>query len=170
MPKILKVRLFNRIPPEIVGNELRLNVTSTTSSAYEVWKATHAQSGNSSDDFDDDGVENALEFVLGGSSATRDSGKLPVISTSGSDMLFTFYRAQNSIDPKTSIAIEVSTNLTTWNTAPSPYAVPDGATTANPGVSVGKNQPSVGTDKITLRVPQSAATKNFTRLKVIIAP
>jgi autotransporter-associated beta strand protein len=156
--------------PQIVGNELRLNVTSTTGSAYDVWKTAHAPGGNSSDDFDGDGVENAVEFVLGGTSATNDSGKLPVISTSGSDMLFTFYRAQNSIDPKTSTVIEVSTNLETWDTDPSPYLVPDVATTANPGVSVEKNNPSAGADKITLRVPQSPATKKFARLKVMITP
>ena len=156
--------------PQIVGNELRLNVTSTTGTAYDLWKTLHAPSGNSSDDFDGDGVKNALEFVLGGTSGANDSGKLPVLSTSGSDMLFTFYRAQNSIDTKTFAAIEVSTNLETWETAPSPYSVPDLAATANPGVSVEKNNPTAGTDKITLRLPQSPATKKFARLKVLITP
>lgn len=122
------------------------------------------------DDFDNDGVSNANEFVLGGSAGANDLSRLPVASTSGNDMLFTFYRAQSSIDPKTSLSIEVSTNLSTWNTASSPYAVPDGAAANNPGVTVEKNNPSVGTDKVTLRLPKGTDPQQFARLKVLIAP
>lgn len=122
------------------------------------------------DDFDNDGVSNAIEFVLGGSAGANDLSRLPVASTSGNDMLFTFYRAQSSIDPKTSLSIEVSTNLSTWNTAPSPYAVPDGAAANNPGVTVEKNNPATGTDKVTLRIPMGSDPNKFGRIKVLISP
>ena len=39
-------------------------------------------------DFDNDGVVNALEFVLGGTAATNDPGRLPEAATSGTDMTF----------------------------------------------------------------------------------
>jgi autotransporter-associated beta strand protein len=156
--------------PQIVGNELRLNVTSTSVSAYDLWKAVHAPSGDTFDDFDGDGVRNAVEFVLGGSSTTNDYAKRPFLSISGNDVLFTFYRVQSSIDPRTLTSIELSTNLQTWDTGSSPYSVPDVATTANPGVSVEKNNPSNGIDKVTLRVPRSPGNKQFARLRVRITP
>lgn len=155
---------------QITGNNLELVVTTATGSAYDTWKAVNAPSGTPSEDSDGDGVSNAVEFVLGGLAATKDLGKLPVFATSGGNATFTFQRAQSSIDPKTSTIIEVGTNLATWDTAPSPYTVPDGAAANNPGVTVVKDSPSVGTDTVTLTVPQSPDAKKFARLKVVITP
>ena len=157
-------------PPLIVGNELRLKINSTGGSAYDTWKAANAPGSNPSDDTDGDGVTNAIEFVLGGSSTTKDLGKLPASSTSGSDMLFSFYRDQNSIDPKTVVSIEVGTDLVTWTNAPSPFNVPDGAVASDPGVTVLKDNPTAGTDKITLKIPRAPDTTKFARLKAIITP
>jgi fibronectin-binding autotransporter adhesin len=141
-----------------------------SASAYATWASTNAPSGTAADDFDGDGVSNAVEFVLGGSLGVNDLSRLPVASTSGNDMLFTFYRAQSSIDAKTSLNIEVSTNLTNWNAASSPYAVPDGAAANNPGVTVEKNNHAAGTDKVTLRIPMGSDAGKFGRLKVLISP
>ncbi len=141
-----------------------------SASAYATWASTHAPSGTAADDFDGDGVSNAVEFVLGGSLGVNDLSRLPVASTRGNDLLFTFYRAQSSIDAKTSLNIEVSTNLTNWNAASSPYAVPDGAAANNPGVTVEKNNPAAGTDKVTLRIPMGSDAGKFGRLKVLISP
>ena len=125
---------------------------------------------NPDDDTDDDGVTNAVEFVFGGTSATKDLGKLPVCSTSGGDMLFTFYRAQSSIDPKTSVSIEVGTDLATWTTPPSPYAVPDVSAANNPGVTVEKDNPADGDEKVTLRLPKAADSWKFPSITVAITP
>lgn len=154
------------------GTDLVIDITSTGGggSAYATWKAANAPGSNPDDDTDGDGVSNAVEFVLGGTSATKDLDKLPVGSTSGTDMLFTFYRAQSSIDPKTNATIELGTDLLTWTTLLSPYTVPDGAAANNPGVTVEKNNPASGTDKITLRVPLTPDAKKFARLKVAITP
>ena len=61
---------------------------------YQAWAATNAPGGTPTDDADGDGVSNAVEYVLGGSMTTNDTGKLPKISTSGGNVLFTFKRAQ----------------------------------------------------------------------------
>lgn len=152
---------------QVVGNELRL-VQTGGSSAYSTWAATNAPSGDPDEDFDGDGVPNGVEFVLGGLATTNDLGKLPETATDGTNMTFTFERDQDSIDPgKTTVTIEVSTDLVTWNTAPSPYAVPDVAT-VEPPVTVANNLD--GTDTITLTVPQSPDAKKFARLKVVITP
>jgi autotransporter-associated beta strand protein len=138
-----------------------------SASAYETWSATNAPTGDPDDDFDGDGVSNAVEFVLGGDKDTNDLGKLPVTSTSGGDMLFTFERDQASIDASTTLEIETSTDLVTWDTSPSPYTVPDAAVANNPGVTVVKGSPA-GFDTVTLRIPQSPDAKKLARLKVTV--
>ena len=138
------------------------------SSAYDTWKAANAPGSNPGDDTDGDGVSNAVEFVLGGTSATKDLDKLPVSDASGSNLTFIFERAQSSIDPKTAVFIETSTDLATWNTLPSPYTVPDGVT-AGPPVTVVKGVPA-NFDTVTLTVTKAPDAKKFARLKVVITP
>jgi autotransporter-associated beta strand protein len=156
---------------DIVGNELRLVQTGGTS-AYATWSAVNAPTGDPDDDFDTDGVSNAVEFVLGGLATTNDLAKLPEINADGTSMTLTFKRDRSSIDPKTSLSIEVSTDLVNWNTPPSPYTVPDADTggVINPGVTVDADSPAPGTDTVTLTVAQTPDAKKFARLKVVITP
>jgi hypothetical protein len=134
-----------------------------------MWVFTNAPTtgNNPSADEDGDGVCNGVEFVLGGDKNTNDIGKLPVPSADGTNMTFAFKRDQNSIDPSVALMIEVSGDLVTWNTSPSPYTVPDNET-AGPPVAVDKDNPS-GFDSVTLTVPKNAERK-FARLKVVITP
>jgi hypothetical protein len=105
--------------------------------------------------------------VLGGTSATNDIGKLPTVSTSGGNLVFSFKRKQSSNDPgKTTVMIELSTDLVTWTNPPSPYAVSD-VPVAGPPVAVVDNLD--GTDTVTLTVLQDVA-KKFARLRVVITP
>jgi fibronectin-binding autotransporter adhesin len=139
------------------------------SSAYETWKAANAPGSHPADDTDGDGVSNAVEFVLGGTSATKDLDKLPAVSITDGNLTFTFKRDVDSIDPATALFIETSTDLATWNTSPSPYTVPDGAVANNPGVTVIEDTPA-GFDTVTLSVPQGLNAKKFARLKVVVTP
>ncbi|BCX48833.1 hypothetical protein HAHE_27410 [Haloferula helveola] len=143
-----------------VGNHL--------GTAYDDWAATNAPvtGGDPTADEDDDGVNNGIEFVVGGSISTNDLDKLPTVSADGSNMTFSFVRDQASIDASTLVTIEVSADLATWDTPPSPYAVPD-TPTAGPPVAVVDNLD--GTDTVTLTVAQDSA-KKFARLRVTIAP
>ncbi len=156
---------------DVVGNELRL-VQSSGTSAYASWAAVNAPTGDPDHDFDGDGVSNAVEFVLGGDKDTNDLSKLPVIDADGTNMTLTFKRDHSSIDPKTALSIEVSTDLVNWNTPPSAYAVPDADTggVINPGVTVDADNPVPGTDTIILTVTRSPDGGKFARLKVVITP
>jgi autotransporter-associated beta strand protein len=155
---------------QVVSNQLLL-VQTVSDSAYDTWAEVNAPTGTPADDFDGDGVSNAVEFVLGGDKDTNDLDKLPVIDTDGIDMAFTFERDQASIEAGTTVTIEVSTDLVNWNALLSPYAVPDSATgVVNPGVTVVEDSPAAGTDKVTLTIPQAPETKKFARLKVVITP
>lgn len=149
------------------GNTQLKLVYINPASAYDTWKATNAPSGTPEDDFDGDGVDNAVEFVLGGLASTRDLAKLPAVSTNGGNLMVTFRRAQSSIDPKTAVAVQVGTSLAAW---PDSYPVSDAAVASNPGVTVVKNSPAVGTDTVTLTLPRAADRSKFVRLRVIITP
>jgi fibronectin-binding autotransporter adhesin len=147
------------------GNKIALVSTGGGLSAYATWASTNAPGSGPNDDYDGDGVSNAVEFVLGGSAATNDLGKLPAVSASGGNMTFSFVRDQASIEATTAMSIEVGTDLASW---PDSYIVPDGAAENVPGVTVVKNSPS-GFDTVTLTVPQSPDAKKFARLKVVIS-
>jgi autotransporter-associated beta strand protein len=150
------------------GNTQLKLVYVAPASPYNTWKTTNAPTGTPEDDFDGDGVSNALEFVLGGDKDTRDLAKLPTVATDGTDMLFTFRRDQDSIHPSTAVTIEVGTNLATLDSAT--YPVPDSAVSSNPGVTVVKNSPAAGTDTVTLRLPLASAPRKFASLKVLVTP
>lgn len=155
---------------QITGNDLELVLTGLSGlTGYNVWASTNAPGTNPAEDQDGDGVSNAVEYVPGGTITTNDQSKLPVLSTSGGNMLFTSNRAQASIDGSTVVTIEVGTTLTT-SPAPGPYAVPNGAVTSNPGVSVIKNAPAAGFDTITLTLPHAPDPRKFARLKVVVTP
>ena len=117
--------------PSIAGIVIH-SATGGPTNPYDTWAAINAPTGNPGDDFDGDGVSNAVEFVLGGDKDTNDLDKLPTVGASGGNMTFSFVRDQSSIDASTVLSIEVSTDLATWDTAPSPYAVPDTATAGPP--------------------------------------
>ncbi len=138
-------------------------ILTLTQSGYASWAATNAPTGTAGDDFDGDGVTNGVEYVLGGDKDTNDASKLPAIATAGGNLTFTFFRDQASIDGTTIVEINTSLDLTDWTTT---YAVPDGAVANNPGVTVEKDMPTTGIDKVTLTIPQAPDTKKFARLKV----
>jgi autotransporter-associated beta strand protein len=146
------------------GNTLKLNSTGVTP-PYTIWAATNAPSGDPDDDFDLDGVPNAIEFVLGGDKDTKDLSKLPAVATPGSNMTFTFVRDQDSVDASVSTVIEVGTTLTSW---PEVFTVGADSAASSAGVTVTDN--GNGTDTITLTVTQAPDTKKFARLRVVITP
>ena len=147
------------------GNSLELvYAASTPTGGYYTWALTNAPTGNANDDFDNDGVPNAVEYVLGGDKDTNDIGKLPTIDTTGGNLTFSFIRPWDSIG-LVDLSIEVSTDLATW---PDKYPVADIPVVASPGVTVTDNGNS--TDTVTLVIPQTPDSKKFARLNVVVTP
>jgi autotransporter-associated beta strand protein len=138
-------------------------LVGTPLTGYPAWQLLNAPSGTPTDDFDNDGVTNGIEYILGGTAATNDLAKLPAVSTQGGNMVFAFIRDQASIDGLTGVFIEAGENLADW---PEIHPVPDTAVSNNPGLSVQKNTPAAGKDTVTLVLPLSDSPK-FARLKVI---
>ena len=151
------------------GNVGVINVTNGPDvvSGYGTWAATNAPGQGAGGDFDNDGVSNGAEYVLGGLASTQDSGKLPKVSTTGGNLVFTFKRDQASKTADTSVAIEVGTTLASW---PIVYTVGNDNSGSNagstPGVTVTNN--GDGFDTVTLTVAQAPDAKKFARLKVTV--
>jgi len=133
---------------------------------YAYWALTNATTGTAVDDFDGDGVNNAVEYILGGTALTNDLSKLPTLDASGANLVFTFKRDRASIDGTTGVAIQVGTTLALW---PSSYTV--GTTTAGSttGVTVDENYPA-GFDTVTLTIAKGTDPAKFARLVVTPAP
>jgi len=145
----------------IVGGSI-----GTPENPYDTWAVDdgNAPTGGPDDDFDLDGVANALELVLGGDKDTNDLDKLPGGSASGGSSTFTFVRDQDSVAAGVSVVIEVSTDLANW---PDTFTVGADTASSTPGVTVTDNLD--GTDTVELTAPQGEDDKRFARLKVVIA-
>jgi autotransporter-associated beta strand protein len=133
-----------------------VQVTTNPPAGYTTWATTNAPTGGAGDDYDGDGVNNGVEYVLGGSAATNDLGKLPTVSASGPDLVFTFVRDKDSKTPDTTVEIEVGTTLAGWTT----YGLAAPEVTVVPDLN--------GDDVITLTVPKGTDAAKFGRLKVTI--
>ncbi len=109
-------------------------------------------------DPDGDGIPNSLEFVTGGNPASgADHGKLPTVTTTGSNLLFT-YRLSN-LASYLNPAVESSTNLTGW--APAVHGV-DGVTISAPTDLGG------GIQQIVVTIPKSSNPRMWARLRVAV--
>ena len=142
--------------------------TGPSTSAYDTWATTtYGLSGaNAAFDFDyeNDGIKNGLEWILGGNPTTNSPGILPAATRNLSgDLVLTFTRLEASISEST-LVVEFGTDLATW-----PKQVTIGATGSGPdvnGVTVGIDTAATP-DAVTVTIPssQSAGGKLFTRLK-----
>lgn len=141
-------------------------LSASSANAYASWSATNAANTTPQQDQDNDGVNNAVEYVLGGSSLTNDLSKLPTTAISGENVVYTFQRAQSSINASTALSIQVSPSLQAW---PSQYNVGANTATSSPGVTVTQGA-SAGFDTVTLSIPRASDAQKFIRLQVIITP
>ena len=134
--------------------------------SYSNWASANAPGSTPAQDYDGDGVSNAVEYLLGGSALTNDLSRLPALSDSGGNILFTFQRVQASIDATTTLSIQVGTTLLIW---PNTYNVGADTASSSAGVTVLKGVPA-GFDTVTLSVPRAPDLQKFIRLNVTITP
>lgn len=166
----LGIALMSTGGTQVYFDKVRLTATAPPpSNPYHTWKSTNAPSGNPADDFDRDGVSNAVEFVLGGLATTSDLGKLPTLdNTDPTYFIFTHRRKDDANNPLyTTSAAQYNTNLTGWTNA-----VHDGTNiiitetdnfySANPGV-----------DRVVVKFNRSTIAPGgrlFARLSVLQTP
>jgi len=150
------------------GYSLRYDVANrrvllVTQGGFGAWAGQNGLSGNPAEDFDKDGLADAVEYVLGNSPTAASTGG-PSLSVSGGNMVFTFVRDHASLTPDVAVNVEVGMLLTGW---PVVYNVGTTTATSDPGITVTNNGPN---DTITLTLAQIPDTRKFARLKVIVTP
>jgi Carbohydrate esterase, sialic acid-specific acetylesterase len=154
------------------------NVPISTSSVvpYASWISSKGLSnanaaGNA--DPDNDGIQNALECVLGGepnpaTAGSNSNALLPTSSTTTGDLVFKFKRKDAS-EGAVTLTFEWSTDLafTTVNSMPVGAV---GATVSGLVMTVAENTPDAVTDDIVITVPasKSAGGKLFGRLRATV--
>lgn len=154
------------------GNDIVL-YTGASGSPYATWAAgtfTNPFTNTlPSVDFDNDGLSNLLEFVLGGDPTISQAGIAPTVSISGSNLVMTFKRSDASeLAPAVTVKVELSNDLS--------FSTPAGDITIGPVTNAGPIAPSgasytvtnsAGLDTIVLTIPQAAAPKKFARIKAV---
>ena len=154
-------------------------LTLTSAAGFDAWAASKGLTGGDAAfdaDPDNDGLDNGLEFVLGGEPNPANPGSnsaalLPTVSQSAGILVFTFKREDLS-ETGVSLKFQWSTDLS----FPSPANdVPVGAadsTTDTITVDVTEDAPDADTDTIVITVPAAKAVggKVFGRLNAILTP
>ena len=143
------------------------NIALVLNDPYVGWLATYpALTGANrapNADFDNDGLANGVEFVIGSNPTTPTTSGLPGGVVSGANLVFTFKRSDAS--ETYAVSVETSTDLLTWPPAKA-YAIPTIATTGPP-VTVVDNGPAT-LDDVTVTIPMAPDAKKFARLKAVI--
>lgn len=142
------------------GGAVTLNYTPPP---YAVWSNTIAWNGADSApgaDPDRDGLQNLLEFVLNANPLANSSASLPTAQRSGSNLIFTFTRRDDS-EPAATQIVQHSTNLSAWTD------IPIGAASSG-SVTVTENGASP--DTVTVTLPVGANTRIFMRLRATSTP
>jgi len=119
-------------------------------------------------DNDNDGIDNGLEWILGGNPTQNDTPSiLPVVTGSAATGLtLVFNRATASLPPASTLVVDFDGDLdSTWA-----KSVTVGATNSGPdanGVTVAVDTPSAGKVTVTIPASNAVAGKLFARLRAV---
>ena len=138
-------------------------LTYTVASAYTSWIDTPAfglAAGDKDplDDPDNDGMANALEYVINANPSASDPSKLPTLSVTPTDFVFSFTRREESAADTTQV-FQYGSNLAGWT----PLNI-----TAPTATEVALGTSSGGLQSVTVTIPKTLASggKLFGRLQV----
>ncbi len=134
--------------PQITGTG---TLTVITGSGYTTWQSANNTAQAANLDHDNDGVSNAVEHFLGGSTNTTGFTALPGVNTVGGLSVTWTKHPSYTGSYTTGFTVETSATLAgPWTTEPSP-----GATITFPTAN-----------EVKFTFPTPLGSKNFTRLKV----
>ncbi len=155
----------------IEGSGTQLNLVASSGSPFTTWATTtNGLAGGdaaATADPDNDGLDNAVEFVIGGqpnpANPNADSSDLaPTVSTDASNLIFTFRRTDLSLtQPGIEIVAEYGSDLLGWT--PATNGVDD-------VVVVVTDDIEPGVDQVQVSIPKTLETgaKMFARLNVVV--
>jgi autotransporter-associated beta strand protein len=116
-------------------------------------------------DFDNDGLSNLLEFVLGGDPTATDPAPVtPTASTSGDNLLLTFKRSDASELQPVTVKVQISEDPAIWD-AVSDITIGAGPNGTGPGGATYTVDDTGSLDTIVVTIPTASATRKFIRVK-----
>ncbi|MGJ8634089.1 MAG: acetylxylan esterase [Luteolibacter sp.] len=145
-------------------------ILQVSSDPYDTWAGSSFASAftdtDPSVDFDNDGITNLLEFVLGGDPTISETGIAPSFSEADDDLVIAFKRSNVSKElPTIAVTVEVSEDLE-FTTPANDISIGD-TSDAGPIGSLGASY-TVGSiddfDTITVTIPSGSKSKIFTRI------
>jgi autotransporter-associated beta strand protein len=149
--------------PLFIEGDGKLVVVPLPDATFATWAAGLGLSGDPEADFDNDGIADSLEFVLGTDpKASNPSG----ITTQdvGNDLVFTFSRDDRSETADLTLSVEAGGTLQAW---PQVFTIKDTSANSSPGVSITENADAA--DTISVTIPKNGAEKLFARIKVTVS-
>jgi len=115
-------------------------------------------------DHDSDGLDNLVEFVLGGNPTLSDSPPVrPVAEDMGTSFKVTFKRSDSSELQPVTVTVQISDDLMTWNPA-NDVTIGDIDGSGPNGVTYTVVENGSAPDSITVIIPKGAAPKKFARV------
>ncbi len=141
-------------------------LTLAISLGYSSWVANYpalpVDQRDTDDDYDGDGLNNLLEYVLGGSPLVRDAASTAPTGVKDGlgNFVVTFKRSDLS-ETDTTQVLQYGTNLTGWTD------IPIGASPGAGMVAISEDTPNADLDTVTVTIPTAGAPKFFVHLKVI---
>nr|MCU0780642.1 hypothetical protein [Akkermansiaceae bacterium] len=160
-PPLADGEYSNATHPTFITGSGILKVESVTS-GFAAWAAGLGLSGNADDDFDKDGITDAVEYVLGTDPKASNASGIQM-QKSGSDLIVTFSRSDDSETPDVALFVEAGGTLQTW---PQVFEVKDITGNSSPGVEITEN--GTAPDTVKVIIPTGGAPGFFARLKVVV--
>ncbi|NQX01225.1 autotransporter-associated beta strand repeat-containing protein [bacterium] len=127
-------------------------------SAYDAWASLNSVTQGATGDDENDGIQNLLEFALGGDPQASDMNKLPTQSVTATDFIFTFNRMDAS-KAEVALTFEYGSDLSGWTGVSIPAS--------GSGVLPVSIDESGDPDVITVTIPKGINTELFGRLKAV---
>jgi hypothetical protein len=157
---------YKVIATNIAGSATSNSVTVTVTTPltpYQIWSAskglTTGVNDSISQDPDNDGIKNVIEFAFNGNPLAADTSILPVVTTSGANVVLT-YDIQDAALATYTITPESSSDLATWNT------VVHGVGNA----TIVKTVVNATTSHVVVTIPGVGGDRTFLRVKVTPIP
>lgn len=150
---------------DVAGNSLKLDYSLVATSPYDTWLAAYPSitgANRAPDvDFDNDGIDNGVEFLTGSAPDNSADAKPPAVTLDGSGDLVVTFKRQDAAEAYT-VSVESSTTLLgPWT----PIVVPNDAV-AGPPVTVVDN--GTAPDDVTVVVASGGSPRKFARVKIEI--
>jgi fibronectin-binding autotransporter adhesin len=164
---------FSGVSGSVAINGDNLELTVTAPAGFAAWIATPAfglavADQDPTDDPDNDGMDNLLEFALNGNPGSSDPSVLPKLVVTATDFEFTYQRRDDSVSPETTQTFQWGTTLATWPGSAVIPATSGAVGAATITVSAGTPDNAV-TDTVKISIPKTEAGgsgKLFGRLQV----